>query len=409
MPLTLLESNISPLAVLDPPEVSVLLVEAPTQPESAYAVPVRKPALPALTGLRTILAVNIMLFHFTPPHVGILGPIIDHAFVFVGFFFLISGFVLAYNYADRPTLRKRTFYVARISRVYPVYLFTLIVSIPFLQMEWPAHSPHDFYLGLLLTPFSLQGWSPVLATFWNTVGWTLPAEMILYALFPFLLIRIATLYSGRLKRFASPGWLVASFLGLWLLGLVPHTLYLIVNPDNLTEPATRYTYGYWLRALKYTPPAYFCTFTAGVILARLHAALTLTPKQRGILAFGSLVALGLFFAFAVGSVPYVLVHGAIMLPLFGALLLGLSGPNLIASAFSWPPLVLFGETTFCLYMLHFNVFQMIHIYHLPERLHFVAYDPWVSYIAIIALAFAVHSLVEVPARRFLLTHFSPRQ
>ena len=60
-------------------------------------------------------------------------------------------------------------------------------------------------------------------------------------------------------------------------------------------------------------------------------------------------------------------------------------------------------------MLHFNVFQMIHIYHLPERLHFVAYDPWVSYLAIIALAFAVHSFYEQPARRFVLNHFSPKR
>jgi len=350
-----------------------------------------------------------MLFHFTPAHVGILGPIINHSFVFVGFFFLISGFVLAYNYADRETLRKRTFYVARISRVYPVYLFTLIVSIPFLQLEWPAHSPHDFYLGLILTPLTLQGWSPILATFWNTVAWTLPAEMILYVLFPFLLIGLATLYTGRLKRFAYPGWLIVTFFGIWILGLVPHTLYLLLNPDHLTEPVTRYTYAYWLRALKYTPLAYFCTFTAGVILARLHGVLELTPKRRGILAFAALIALGLFFAFAVDRVPYVLVHGAIMLPLFGALLIGLSGPNLIASAFSWRPLVLFGETTFALYMLHFNVFQMIHIYHLPERLHFVAYDPWVSYLAIIALAFAVHSFYEQPARRFVLNHFSPKR
>ena len=365
--------------------------------------------MPALTGLRTVLAVNIMLFHFTPPLVGILGPVINNAFVFVGFFFLISGFVLAYNYADRPTLRKQTFYVARLSRVYPVYLFTLLVSIPFLQQEWPAHSPHDFYLGLILTPLTLQGWSPNLATFWNTVAWTLPAEMILYALFPFLLIALAALYRGPLKRFASPGWLIFTFLAFWLLGLVPHTLYLIFNPDHLTAPATRYTYGYYLRALKYTPPAYFCTFIAGIILARLHSVLPLSPMRRGILALASLVSLALFFAFAVDRIPYVLVHGAIMLPLFAALLIGLSGPNLIASIFSWRPLVLFGETTFCLYMLHFNVFQMIHFYHLPERLHLVAVDPWVSYLAIIALGFAVHSLVESPARRFVLTHLSPKR
>ncbi len=132
----------------------------------------------------------MMFFHFTPPHPAFFTPLIDNAYVFVGFFFLISGFVLAYNYADRPNLSRRAFYLARLSRVYPVYLLVLLLSIPFLAQEWPAHSAADFYLGLILTPLALQAWSPTLATFWNTVAWTVPAEFLLYALFPFILLLI---------------------------------------------------------------------------------------------------------------------------------------------------------------------------------------------------------------------------
>ena len=350
-----------------------------------------------------------MLFHDTPPHIGWIAPVVNNAYVFVGFFFLISGFVLAYNYADRPKLSKRSFYVARLSRVYPVYLLVLLLSIPFLALEWNAHSRTDFYLGLVLTPLTLQGWSPGLATFWNTVGWTLPAEMMLYGLFPFLLVAAASFYRGPGRRFASAGWLVATILAVWALGLVPHTLYLIFNPDHLTGPADRYTYGFYLRALKYTPPAYLCTFTCGVLLARLHAVLDLDAKRRGIVAFASLVGLALFFAFAVDRVAYVLVHGAIMLPLFAALLIGLAGPNPFASALSWRPLVLFGETTFALYLLHFNGLQAIQRYHVTDRLHLAAFDPWISYLAIIVLAFLVSRLYENPARRFVLDRFSPKR
>ena len=116
------------------------------------ARPERKPALPALTGLRTLLAINIMFFHFTPPHPDFLTPLLNNAYVFVGFFFLISGFVLAYNYADRPVLSKRSFYVARLSRVYPVYLLVLLLSIPFVAIaERPAHTYFDWILGIVLT------------------------------------------------------------------------------------------------------------------------------------------------------------------------------------------------------------------------------------------------------------------
>ncbi len=97
-----------------------------------------------------------------------------------------------------------------------------------------------------------------------------------------------------------------------------------------------------------------------------------------------------------------------MLPLFAALLIGLAGPNPFASVLSWGPLVLFGETTFALYLLHFNGLQMIRQYQLPERLHLAAFDPWISYLAIILLAFLVHRIYENPARRFVLSTFSPK-
>jgi peptidoglycan/LPS O-acetylase OafA/YrhL len=386
-------------ATLELPEVA-----APAPPLEASPgppAPVRKAALPALTGLRTLLAVNIMLFHFTPPHIGWILPVVNNAYVFVGFFFLISGFVLAYNYADRPTLSRRNFYIARLSRVYPVYLLTLVLSLPFLAQEWQAHSHFDFFEGIALTPLALQGWSPLLATFWNTVGWTLPAELMLYGVFPFLLLGIAR----RAHRLATPGRLIAAILAIWVLGITPHVCYFLTNPDHLTGPATRFTYAYWLRALKYTPPAYLCTFTAGVLLARLHALLPLSPMRRMALALAGLGGLVLFFAFAVARVPYVLVHGTLLLPLFATLLLGLAGPNPVASVLAWKPIVLFGETTFALYLLHFNAFLMLHLYHVPERLHVARFDPWISYLAIILLAFAVHRWYEQPARRFVFSLF----
>jgi peptidoglycan/LPS O-acetylase OafA/YrhL len=353
--------------------------------------------------LRTLLAVNIMFFHFTPPLPSVLRPIVDNAFTFVGFFFLISGFILAYNYADRPTLSRRRFYIARFSRVYPVYFLVLALSIPFLRQEWGAHSPRDFFLGLVLTPFALQGWSPILATFWNTVGWTLPAELMLYVAFPYIL-RFIRSHAHRLE---TPGRIIAAILLLWVVGILPHICYTIFNPDHLTAPATRYTYAYWLRALKYTPPAYLCTFTAGILLARLHNVLKLTTVHRGLLAFAGLFALGLYLALAAPLVPYVLVHGSLLLPLFSMILLGLAGPNLIASAFAWRPIVLLGETTFALYLLHFNAFTLIHLYNLPERLHVTRFDPWISYAFIMFLAVIVTFRYERPARNFVLARFSP--
>ncbi|HWZ51260.1 MAG TPA: acyltransferase [Granulicella sp.] len=358
----------------------------------------RKPPLTALTGLRTLLALSIVFFHFTPPHMEMLAPVFDNGFVFVGFFFLISGFILSYNYAERPTpLLKRDFWIARFSRLYPVYLVALALSFQMLQSEWTARSHSEFFQGLILTPLLLQGWLPNLATFWNTVAWTLSCEFMLYIAFPWLI---------RIPLPERPTRLIALLLTLWLIGLVPHTLYILLNPDHLSAAADRYTGTYWIRVLKYTPPSYICTFLCGVTLGRLHARLPLRASQRLLLAASSLAVLGLSFYIALPHVPYILLHGGLLMPLFAALTLGLSGPHLLTSAFSIRPLVYLGQSTFCLYLLHFNVFLLIRSTRLMERLHLAAFDPWITYAAIVALALTVHRFVETPARKALTRRFA---
>lgn len=362
--------------------------------------PAKRPQLPALTGIRTLLAFNIVLFHFTPPYLGPLRPLVENGFIFVNVFFLISGFVLTYNYSERAaTLVKRDFWMARFSRLYPVYLLVLVISLKMLQLEWHARPHGEFWAGLALTPLLLQGLSPVLATFWNTVAWTLSCEVSFYAVFPWL-IRVR--WPQRASR------LMLLLLGLWVVNMLPSALYLLTNPDHLTEPVTRYTSTTLIRFLKYTPLPYAATFLSGVTLARLQMSIAISERKRMAIAAAALVGLGLFFAFAAPHIPYLTKHGGLLLPLFAALVFGLSGTNPLASVFAWRPLLLIGESSYCLYLLHFNVFILIHMYHLPERLHVAALDPWISYAALILLSLAVYRFVENPVRRALLRRFPPQ-
>jgi len=66
--------------------------------------------------------------------------------------------------------------------------------------------------------------------------------------------------------------------------------------------------------------------------------------------------------------------------------------------FSIPPLVTIGASTYCLYLLHFNVFVLLHLHHVPERLHVARFDPWISYVFVVLLAIAVRKWVERPAQ-----------
>jgi peptidoglycan/LPS O-acetylase OafA/YrhL len=373
---------------------ALLTLDAPALIPPPSVAALRKPPLPALTGVRTLLAVNIMLFHFTPPHMGFLAPVIQNAYVFPGFFFLLSGFILAYNYADRPTpLVVRDFWRARFARLYPIYLLSLAISFVMLHDEWHAHTQREFWAGVVLTPLLLQGWSPALATFWNTVAWTLSCEAAFYFAFPWLI---------RLPWPKTPSRLIAILLGIWALGLVPHTLYLWLNPDHLPAPADRYSTGVWIRTLKYTPLAYAGIFLAGIALGKIQSGLTLTQRHRAMIAGASLLALAVFFATAVSRVPYILMHGGLLVPLFAALVIGLSGRNMFAAAFAWKPIELLGQASYALFLLHFNFINLLRHYHVPERLHLAAFDPWISYAATLLLAIAAMQWVEKPARKAIL-------
>jgi peptidoglycan/LPS O-acetylase OafA/YrhL len=358
--------------------------------------PVRKPALPALTGLRTLLALTILMFHFTPssglrwqahPWLS-LYPIVHIGYVFVSFFFLISGFILAYNYADRPEpVKAIDFWVARFSRLYPVYLLTLLISIPMLLTEHQVRGAQSFWIGAIATPLLLQGFFPTIATFWMTVSWTLSCEVALYAAFPWL---------TRLRWPSKPRTLLFMLVGFWVVGLIPHTLYVLFNPDHLSHMANRYTSAYWIDFLKYTPLPYLCTFLAGLTLGRLHEAAKLGVRGRMIVGLTGFAVAWVVTYHLVHHLPYIMVHGGLLTPMFAAIILGLAGPSPLASVFSIRPLVAIGTSTYCLYLLHFNLFLLLHQHHVPERLGVARFDPWISYVFIVLFAMAVRRWVEHP-------------
>ena len=389
---------------------------AQLQPPAAY---VRKPALPALTGLRTILAFFIVLFHFTPAGLGPLYPIIDNGYVFVSFFFLISGYILAYNYLDRPDrLNIRDFWVARLSRLYPVYIFALVLFWEMLKVEHQVRNHTDFVEGTVFSLILMQGWFPNLATFWNTVAWTLSCEMTLYAIFPVLM---------RVPWPEKPTRLIALILGLWAVGMIPHITYLLRNPDNLAtfEPhalgtawahgtglldahlhlvaTDRYSGGFWIQWLKYTPVPYLCTFLAGIALGKLQSVLRVSSMQRMAIAVAGFAWAWCTFYLFIKHLPYIMIHGGLLTPIFATIIIGLSGPHPLSTALSWRPLVEIGSASYCLYLLHFNLWNLIHDTHVLDRLGLTRFDPWISYVALIALAVAALHLVEKPAQRVLRT------
>ena len=366
---------------------------------AAIAAP-RRSQLPALTGVRCFAALNLVFFHFADPHsFGPLSPVVNGGYISVSFFLMLSGFILTYNYADRAqrgALTARSFWSARFSRLYPVYAFSLLLSVGMLAQEVHAHTRLDFGLGLILTPLLLQGWHPALSTFWNTPAWTMSTEAFFYLLFPWLITR---------RRPQQTRTMLLILVAVWLCSLVLPGLYMYLNPDGDLHP-DRYSVGIWMRALKFMPLQHLFSFLFGMTLGFLNEKIR--PESRKRLALGIFAFAALYLLLCVGDhLPYAMMHDGLLMPLFAGVVLCLAGRNWIASFFGLLPFIAIGEASYCLYLLHFNLWTLLHDSHFLEKSGLIVYDPWISYLLLIIAALLTKRLIERPGRSWIIRRLEP--
>ena len=182
-----------------------------------------------LDGWRGIAALGVAIYHFRVySHIAAM-PGMQGAYLFVDFFFVLSGFVISYAYGDRLARWSDIggFAVRRFGRLWPLHAATLLFLFLFevaksdaARHGWlhPAHPPFDpagFYgwasLPTNLTLIQALGIHDHLS--WNTPAWSICVEFWMYAVFAVLC------WSG--KRSLVIGGIVcilAGFAGLFMAG-----------------------------------------------------------------------------------------------------------------------------------------------------------------------------------------------
>ncbi|KHT17398.1 acyltransferase family protein [Pectobacterium carotovorum] len=140
--------------------------------------------LHGLTIFRFIAAFYVFIFHCQiryPLDVpNFITRIINNGAVGMSFFFVLSGFVMAWS--ARNGIRN-DYVKARISRIYPAYIFMGVISLPFLfDVESGKLIP-----SLVLYFTGMQSWIPQSFSTWNFIGsWSVSTELFFYMVFPLI-------------------------------------------------------------------------------------------------------------------------------------------------------------------------------------------------------------------------------
>jgi peptidoglycan/LPS O-acetylase OafA/YrhL len=338
----------------------------------------------ALTGLRAFLAIWVVtrhLFHAFDGgpffDLGMSVPLFDKGYLGVDGFFILSGFILAYNYANDANGRAfsyRDFITARFARVYPVHfvcLFAAAAMILFKEHHLHKHiigTDQTTWLGFVQNLFLVNSWSLKTITGWNDVAWSVSAEWFAYVFFPLFIM----LAPARNRLFAS----IALLLPIAALGVAE-----LNAADHLSLPGG---------LMRLVPEFY-----AGVLLCRLRrmGSFADLPMFTGIFAI-ALVLGGVFV-----GIDSLSVVG------LGVLVFALSSrTEWLARPLSLGWVVYMGEVSYCLYMV--QRFPLEALSYARKNFHVVGALPMpvqmlVFFTALILCAMALHHVIENPVRRWL--------
>jgi peptidoglycan/LPS O-acetylase OafA/YrhL len=136
----------------------------------------------ALDSWRGIAACMVVLYHVrVESHISALA-LVQHAYLFVDFFFVLSGFVIAATYEARLAggFSVWRFMLLRFGRLYPLHLAVLAA---FVALELSRGSAD--HLGALATQLALLHGTGLFENpnYWNFPSWTISTEFFAYLAF----------------------------------------------------------------------------------------------------------------------------------------------------------------------------------------------------------------------------------
>jgi peptidoglycan/LPS O-acetylase OafA/YrhL len=346
----------------------------------------RKPEIRSLTGVRIVAAVAVLISHSFDIVVGLF-PSMDRFSAYapigdlgVGVFFVLSGFILFYNYESRfregiTSRGYATFVRRRFARIYPNQLATLALIAIIVYGIGGQHA-EEFDAPLSNLPYQLtltQGfyWERGTELFWNQPSWSISAEWAMYLLFPVLVFLAVRL---RVR------WLL-------ILAFVPFAIEVLLSTPNVQFASGLISImGF---------------FPAGVVLGVLLTRYRLKVPRPDLVVIVATVLI----IFCLGQIhnywrlPLLLLGGLLILPVMQC-------QGLVKGFLASRTAVYLGRASYAIYMIHDIVLRFLRPTLLSAET--IAAPPFVRFGALVMLYASVaiagillFRLIEVPAERWL--------
>jgi peptidoglycan/LPS O-acetylase OafA/YrhL len=356
----------------------------------------------ALTGVRILAALWVLVSHLDLelfalfPVARVLEPLIASGMLGVDVFFILSGFIISYNYAARfaavplevahlgrsawwPMYLR--FLWLRMARLYPVHLVTLLAVLGMYLASQVLHVKLNLESGygaidFVRNLFLLHAWGSYSFN-WNGPAWSISAEWFAYLLFP-----VFAVFTARVKA----NWQLAVMLLVLLilpLANLWHENNPLLNILHLVRVSTE--------------------FLAGCFLYRLHAR-----GAGSSMPWSILTPLAGLLSVAVAALLWSLGMTLFWVaPLLALFIYGVAQQRgAFTSSLAGPQMIFWGQVSYSLYMTH-SLVRTVLRKALPFT-HFVDASLLVRVgllglyiICFAAVAALTYMLVEEPVRRLM--------
>lgn len=302
--------------------------------------------LNSLTSLRFFFAFAVFLSHLTfvkrdlAWYNFLKNNVFFEGYLGVGFFFILSGFVLALNYENKiienPNFNKKKFYIARIARIYPLHVLTFCVMLPFVILNVWQGTFHWDIAGANL--FLLQSYIPIKDFYFsiNNVSWSISTELFFYFMFPFYVI-----------------WLY-KFPKLKYILLLAIPIIIFAEPYFRTDMKME-------KAIFYINPLVrSLDFILGIITCQIYKKIKKSPinfSKGTLIELAAIIVLSIFFYFH-NDVARAFRYGIYYwIPMVGIVLIFALQRGFFSKLLQHKTLVYLGEISFAFYMIHMIVIK----------------------------------------------------